>query len=113
MNNVLTHEHGVVGSPGFHAAFGNLEALGQVIQRLEAEFAGHLTFILLQNLVAELVFKVASDNPHDFAESGLDGIVDGVIHDGFTIGTQCIELLEATITAAHAGSKEEESRFHC
>ena len=106
MNNVLTHEHGVVGSPGFHAAFGNLEALGQVIQRLEAEFAGHLTFILLQNLVAELVFKVASDNPHDFAESGLDGIVDGVIHDGFTIGAERIKLLQTAIAATHSGSQK-------
>ena len=112
LDDVLTHQHGVVRTPGLYAAFRNLEACGQVVEGLEAELTGHVAFVLLQNLVAELVFEVATDDPHDFAKASLNGIVDGVVHDGFTIGAERIKLLQTTITAAHAGSKKKEGWFH-
>ena len=83
----------MIGAPGLYATFGNLEACGQGVEGLEAEFAGHLTLVLGEDLSAELLLEVLADDPHDFAESSLDGVVDTIVHDSLAVWTQTIELL--------------------
>ena len=46
LDDVLTHQHGVVRAPRLLAAFGHSEALGQCVECLEAQLALHLTFVL-------------------------------------------------------------------
>jgi hypothetical protein len=65
-----------------------------------------MSFIFRQYLIAEFLLEVLSDDENDFAEAGLNGIIDGIIHDGFPVRAQPVELLKPTITAAHAGSKK-------
>ena len=55
------------------------------------------------NTLAEVLFEVFADNENEFAKSGLDGVVDGVVHDGFAVGTQSVQLFQASVAAAHAG----------
>ena len=97
----------MVGTPGLFAAFGNGEAFGQCVQSLEAEFAGNVTFVLCQNLLAELLFEVAADNPYDLAETGLDGIIDAVVHNALTLRAESVQLLQTTVAATHTGSQKE------
>ena len=111
-DDVLAHEYSMIGSPWLHASFRNAESLGQCIERLEAEFAGNLTFILGEDLGAELLLEVLADNPDDAAKASLDGVVDAIVHDGFTIGAQPVKLFQTTVAAAHAGSKQKQCRFH-
>ena len=103
LDGILAHHDGVVCSPGFRTAFGAGEAFGQGVERLEYKFAGDVSFILGEDFLAEVLFEVFADNEDEFAESGLDGVVDGVIHDGFTVGTQSVQLFQASVAAAHAG----------
>ena len=71
-----------------------------------------MAFVLGENDFAEVVFEVFTNDKHEFAKAGVDGVVDGVVHDGFAVGAELVKLLEAAVTAAHAGSKEEKCRFH-
>src|SRR5208337_2344841 len=55
-----------------------------------------------------------ADDEHDPAEAGAVGIVDRIVHDGFAIGTNRIELFWAAVTAAHSGCQDEEcGGNHC
>ena len=55
----------------------------------------------------ERLFKILADDEYYFPESGLNGIIDLIIHDGFTMRPEAIELFQSSITAAHAGSQNE------
>ena len=77
----------------------------QALDALEAQFAGNDTFVFGENLCAELLFEVLANHPYNLAESSLDSIVDGVVHDGFAVGTQSVELFQSAVAATHAGSK--------
>ena len=112
LNDVLAHHHGMVRAPRLFAAFGHSEALGQFVQRLEHHFHRQVVLILADNLLAEIVLKILADDKHQFAETGLDGIVDGIVHNRFAVGAQTVHLLQTTIAAAHAGSKQKQCRFH-
>ena len=45
-------------------------------------------------------------------EAGAEGIENRVVHHGFAVGTHGIELLQAAVAAAHAGSQDEECWGH-
>ena len=96
----------MIGSPGFLASFGHGKALGQCVESLETKFTGNMTFILGKHLFAELLFKILANYPYYFAKSGLDCIIDRIVHDGFTMRSQTIKLLQTSITAAHSCSQE-------
>ena len=112
LDGVLAHHHRVVGSPGLGAAFGASEAFGQCVERLEYEFTGDVVFIFGEHDAAEVLFEILADNKHEFAESGVDGIVDGVVHDGLSVRAQSVQLLESAVAATHSSSEKEECRFH-
>ena len=64
-----------------------------------------MTFVLAHHLLAEVFLEVLANDKDQLAETGVDGIINGVVHDCFTIGAQTVHLLQASITAAHTGSK--------
>ncbi len=89
-NNILAHHDSVVGAPRLLTTFGNGKAFRQSVEALEAQLAGNVVLILCQNLIAELFLKVLADNPNDFAKTGLNGIVDAVVHDGLALRAQSV-----------------------
>ena len=92
----------MVRTPWLLTSFGNLEAIRQCIQSLEAQLALHLTLVFREDLSAELFLEILADNPHNLTESCLNGIIDTIVHNGLAIGAQTVKLLQATITATHA-----------
>ena len=59
------------------------------------------------------VLEVLADYKNHFAESGVYGVVDRIVHDGFAVGSERVELLEAAVAATHSCSEHKKSRFHC
>jgi len=106
LNDILTHEDSVVGAPRLLTAFGNGEALWQSVEALKTELAGNMTLVLGENLSAELLLEIATDNPYNLAEASLNGIVDAVVHDALSLRTECVELLQAAIATTHTSSQK-------
>ena len=102
----------MIGTPRFLTTFWHTEAFGQGIKPLETEFARDMSLVFRKDLCTELFFEVFTDDPYDLAESSLDGVVDTVVHDGFAVGAQTIELFQASVAASHACCKQKKSRFH-
>ena len=66
-----------------------------------------MSFVFGEHFVAEILLKGFADNEDDFAKACLNGIIDGIIHDGLTIGTQTVKLFQTSIAATHTGSEEQ------
>ena len=77
----------MVGTPWFLSSFWHFETLRKCINRLEDKLCRDMSLIFREHLLAELVLKVLTDNENYLAKTCLDGVIDGVIHDGFTIRT--------------------------
>ena len=95
----------MVGTPRLGTPFRAGEAFGQIVDGLENQFTRNVPLVFRDNLVAEILFEILADNEDEFAKSGIDSIIDRIIHDGFTIGAQSIQLFQATVTTAHTGSQ--------
>ena len=65
-----------------------------------------------QDLLAERFLEVTTNDEDHAAEAGAEGIENRVVHHGFAVGTHGIELLQAAVAAAHAGSQDEECWGH-
>ena len=72
---------------------------------LKYNFGVNHPFVFFQYNGAKIFFERLTDNKNNFAKSGTFGIKNGIIHDGFTVGSQPVELLQTTVTAAHSGCK--------
>ena len=79
---------------------------GEGVEALEDELCGDVALILGEDLLAKLLLEVLSDDEDDLAKSRLDGVVYGVVHDGFTIGSKSVELLQPAVAATHSGSQK-------
>ena len=66
----------------------------------------------MRTILRKSSFEVFADDKHELTEAGVDGVVDRVVHDGLSLGAERVELLEATVAAAHTGSEQEKSGFH-
>ena len=95
----------MVRTPRLRAALGAGEAFGQVVEGLEYQFAGDVTLVFRDDFIAEILFEVLADDEYQFTESSMNGIIDGVVHDGFTMRTQTVELFQTSVAAAHSGSE--------
>ena len=96
--------HGLV-RPGGHG-----KARRNVFERLEDVVDGHALFKARADGLAKGLFDVLADDKDELAESGAQGVEDGVIDDGFAGGADRIDLFEAAVAAAHAGGENEEGR---
>ena len=52
-----------------------------------------------------ILLKIFTDNEYYFTKSTTNGVVNRIVHDSFAVGTQSVQLFQAPVTAAHAGSK--------
>ena len=112
LDGALAHHDCVVSTPGLGALSRAGEAFGQSIEGLEYEFAGDVAFVLGEHDATEILLEILADNKDEFAEASVDSIVDGVIHNGFTVGAQGVQLLQTAITATHSCCEEKKCRFH-
>ena len=84
----------MVRSPGFHTPFGYGEPLGQTIQLL--------IDILHADPATETLF-----GENLLAEASTNGVIYGIVDDGFVAGTYPVHLLERSVTGSHAGSQHQ------
>ena len=63
----------MVCTPRLYTSFRTAEAFRQTVETLEAQLYRHMAFVLAKNLLAEIVFKIFSDNKNNLAKSGLYG----------------------------------------
>ena len=119
LDDVFGHEQGVGGAPGLLALGIEGETCGNLIQLLghEIELKGlsvrafHAAVLLADGFL-ESVQEVVAHYVNHFAKAGADRIIDGIIDDSFARRAKAVHLLEASVSAAHAGSKYQKSRFH-
>ena len=96
----------MVGTPGLLSASGNCKSLGQGVYRLETYFSWDVSLVFRQNLIAEILLKILAYYKYNLTKSGLNGIINRIIHDGFTIGAQSVKLFQPTVAASHACCEE-------
>jgi len=106
-------EDGMRCSPRFFAALGDGESLGEVIEFLERIGDFDLAGELGADRGLESLGKVLSDDEDDFRKPSANGVEDGVIENGFTVGAHWVHLFEAAITAAHSGCENDECGRIC
>ncbi len=58
-------------------------------------------------------FDVLADDEDELAEAGAKSVEDGVVDDGFAGGADGVDLLEAAVAAAHAGSENKKCGRGC
>ena len=106
LDDILTHQHCMVRTPRFLTTFWALETFRESIDALEAKLTRNSALIFGKNLCAELLFEILADDPDDFSESCLNGIINTIIHDSLAVWAQTIKLLQTTISASHTSSQE-------
>ena len=106
------HEHGVGCAPGLYTLLRHGEGSGNLVQFLRYEdklerlpVHGFYSGIFFLNRRFHLIFERLADNVHHFAKTGLHGVVNAIINNGFSVRAQAVHLLEAAIAAAHSGCK--------
>jgi len=105
------YQHGVGGAPGFFAEFGIDARRHKAVFFLEHVCYRNAAFEAIADFFFKRGFDVFANNKDYFAEAGADGVVDGILYDGFLVGAYAVYLLEAAIAAAHAGGEDNETRL--
>ena len=80
---------------------------GSASSSLKDIIDGGLFFKPGADSLLECLLDVFADDEHEPAEPGAKGVEDGVIDNGFAVGSDGVNLFEAAVTAAHAGSENE------
>ena len=114
----LTAEQRMAGSPGFFTAFWTHKTAGQIgLILISADHFHTLLHTHLPDAVAsqfiEQFFNIMPDNEHYAAETRLNSVVDGIFHQRFTTGPHVLQLLHAALKAGtDTGCHDEKSVFH-
>ena len=62
-------------------------------------------FVLADDFLTEIFFKIFSDYEYNLSKSATDSIKNGIVHNCFTIGSQTVKLFQTSITTSHSGSQ--------
>ncbi len=103
---------GVGGAEGFGAVGGADVGGREVGAVLECELDVRPALVFAGDVVAEDLFEVFADDEDDVGEAGLEGVVDGVVHEGFAVGADGFDLFESAEAAAHACGEYDECEVH-
>ena len=119
MDDVFGHQDGMGGPPGLDALGIEGEAGRNPVKFLgdENEFEGRSVHGLHTRVLGfdggfHIGLEILADDIDHFAKPRLDGVMNGIVDDGFAMGAQTVHLLQAAITAAHTGCKNKKCRFH-
>ena len=95
VNRPGRHHHGVVRTPGLHAAFGHGEPFGQVFKLLIDHLHGDPAAETIgREDLQELLGKGVADDEDHLAETGADGVIDRIVDDRLVVGADTVHLLE-------------------
>ena len=92
---------------------GTVKPGGNLVQFLKNVFHRDALFKARADDLLERLLDLLADHEHQLAESRAHGVVDRVIDDGFAARAHRINLLQAAVAAAHAGSQNEQRRGCC
>ena len=112
-----TGQQGLAGAPGLAPGAGKADALRQLLQTLVGigDFHAQPGTDRLDPVpydLTEVLFNVSADDKYDFAEAGLDGVMDRVINNQFAAGPYGLQLLDAAaVTRADACCQDNQRRF--
>ena len=106
VDNVTSHEYGMACSPGLGAFGRNAESVRDVVQLLEHVVDVGPVLELLSDRGAEGLLDVAANDKNDLAEANPQGVIDRVVDNNLAPRTHGVDLLEAAITAANTGGKD-------
>jgi hypothetical protein len=113
-NDVLGHEDRLAGAPRLGAIRRKGKTRRQLAQFLKDIFNGQTLLEPRANGFAEGGLDLVADHEDEFSKPGAYGVEDGIINDGFAVRSDGVNLFEAAVTAAHAGSENEQGWFgHC
>ena len=105
IDTTFSHQNGMVSTPRFGALWVACKALWQVVNALEANFALYVVSILAENDITEVLFKILADDKYHLAKTSTHSVKHAIVHDGFTIRSEAIQLFQATVTATHTSSQ--------
>ena len=103
IDHTLAHKNRVVRTPRLCTVGRAGKSFRQSVGRLKHDLHRHMTLIFGNDLFTKILLEILSDDKHYFSESRFNGIIDRVVHDGFSIGAKRIKLLETSVPATHAG----------
>ena len=105
VDHLLTHHHGMVGTPGLSPLLGDLVGVGDLVHALEDQLYRDQPVVLGDDLLPKRLLEVPADDEDHLAKSCLDGVIDRVVHNGLPVGAETVDLLQTSIAGAHAGSE--------
>ncbi len=99
-------------APGFSAFWGALESGRQVGQLLKNVIDGDLSQQPAEEDVPKIGLNFPADDEDDLAETGPQGIIDGIIDDGLPAGADAVHLFKAAVSTSNPGGQNDEGGFH-
>ena len=106
-------QHRLAGTPGLCTALrqnaGNIRQGLEAVAHLNAMGGAHF-FDPVSDDLPEVFFNIPADDKHNFIESRLNGVVNGIVHDDMTGFVHLGQLLDpAPIAAADPGCHDNQS----
>src|SRR5277367_2095756 len=83
LNGVRSHEDCMGCAPGLSTAGRRAESLRKVVNFLEGILDGNVFLTPCGYEFPELLLDLSADHKHNFAKTGPERIIDGIIDDGF------------------------------
>src|SRR5262249_20505382 len=110
-NHLCGHEDRLTGAPGLFPICRDGKSGRQFVEFLKDVFDRQTLFKPRTDGFAEGALDIMADHKDQLSKTSADGVEDGVVNDGFAAGADRIDLFEAAVTAAHAGSENKQSGF--
>ena len=111
-DHFLTHQHCMVCTPWFYTFSRTSKSFRKLVDALKYYFYWNMVFVLADDFLTEIFFKIFSDYEYNLSKSATDSIKNGIVHNCFTIGSQTVKLFQTSITTSHSGSQNKQSWFH-
>ena len=85
------------------------ELLGKIkdVIKTETGSVASATETLFGENLLEVGSKTVADHEYHLAEASTNGVIYGIVDDGFVAGTYPVHLLERSVTGSHAGSQHQ------
>ena len=119
VDDIPRHQDRMAGAPGLFPAFRNAESLRDHVQFLADEPEFHFlsvrtgqTGVFGEDSAFHFLAEGFPDDVDYLSESGFDGVVDGIIDDGFPGGAHPVHLFQSSVAASLSSREYKQCRFH-
>ena len=104
-------QHRVGGAPGLGPAGGNGHVAHHVLHFLEGVADLHPPADPAAHQGAEVGLQLPVDDKNNLLKPGPPGVIDGIVDEALPTAAYAVHLLQAAVSAAHAGSQNDQNRF--